>query len=149
MRGHTARTALALGAAAALAAATAPASATVPAGARRAAPPPVLVDCLWHPQVRPADFVLACGDGNSRLVSLHWSRWDAQAAVADGVNFVNDCKPYCAAGRFHGYAVVVRLDQPKTWEKHPDLRQYTRMTLTYQDAKPEQLPKSVTYPLWK
>ncbi|MEU5046023.1 hypothetical protein AB0G40_34550, partial [Streptomyces griseorubiginosus] len=34
---------------------------------------PVLVDCLWHPRVRPTNFMLACGDGNSRLASLHWT----------------------------------------------------------------------------
>ncbi|MFF9275972.1 hypothetical protein [Streptomyces griseosporeus] len=148
MRAHTVRTALALGALASLMAATAPVSASAGEHSRPAGPPPVLVDCLWHAQVRPADFVLACGDGNSRLVSLHWSRWDARAAVGEGVNMVNDCKPYCAAGRFHGYRVAVRLDKPLTWKKQPKLRQYTRMTLTFKDARPERLPQSVTYPLW-
>ncbi|MBN0042575.1 hypothetical protein JS756_00305 [Streptomyces actuosus] len=148
MRGHTVRTAIALGALASLAAATGPVAASARTDSRAAAPPPVLVDCFWHAKVRPANFVLACGDGNSRLVSLHWSRWDTRSAVADGVNMVNDCKPYCAAGRFHAYAVVVRLDHPRTWKKDPHLRHYTRMTLTYKNAHPERLAQSVTYPLW-
>ncbi|MEU0440502.1 hypothetical protein ABZ202_12100 [Streptomyces sp. NPDC006186] len=144
MRTHMVRTGLALGALAALTAATAPVSAS----ARQAESPPVLVDCLWHAQVRPAEFILACGDGNSRLVSLHWSRWDERAATAEGVNMVNDCKPYCAAGRFHDYAVTVRLDKPQTWKKDPKLRQYTRMTLTYENTRPERLAQTVVYPLW-
>ncbi|MFJ1967709.1 hypothetical protein ACIO93_03475 [Streptomyces sp. NPDC087903] len=153
MRGHTARSALALGAAALLAAAVQPASAVAPASSS-AAPVvkqvtrTVLVDCLWHPKVRPTEFILACGDGNSRLSSLHWSQWKGDAAVATGVNAVNDCKPYCAAGAFHDYPVVVSLDRPETWKKHPRLRHYTRMILTYPEARPEGFPPVVTYPLW-
>ncbi|GGT16389.1 hypothetical protein [Streptomyces chromofuscus] len=109
---------------------------------------PVLVDCFWHAEVRPTDFILACGDGNSRLADLKWQRWDRGAAVAEGINWVNDCKPYCAAGRFHPYAVTVRLDDSKPWEKHPDLRQYGEISLTYADARPEGFPRVVTYPLW-
>ncbi|MEV0977563.1 hypothetical protein [Streptomyces sp. NPDC049915] len=149
MRTHTLRAALILCAAASLAAATAPVSSASPAvHTARRAPAPVLVDCLWHPRVRPADFILACGDGNSRLGSLHWKRWGTGSAVAEGVNAVNDCKPYCAAGRFHSYAVKVRLDQPKPWKKHPQTRHYTRMTLTYTDGRPSGFERVVTYPLW-
>ncbi|WP_329342866.1 hypothetical protein OG866_41405 [Streptomyces sp. NBC_00663] len=109
---------------------------------------PVLVDCLWHPQVRPADFMLACGDGNSRLASLHWSRWDADGARARGVNWVNDCKPYCAAGHFHAYPVTVRLDRPQPWKKRPQVAHYSRITLEYPAARPEQFGPTVSYPLW-
>ncbi|MCF2434790.1 hypothetical protein LV779_08730 [Streptomyces thinghirensis] len=85
----------------------------VPLGTASAAPPaeratssqqtrdPVLVDRSRQPEVRPEAFLLACGDGNSRLVSLHWFRWDANAAVGRGSNAINDCDPYCAAGTFH------------------------------------------------
>ncbi|MER6248440.1 hypothetical protein [Streptomyces griseorubiginosus] len=110
--------------------------------------PPVLVDCLWHPRVRPTNFMLACGDGNSRLASLHWTRWDARGARADGVNWVNDCKPYCAAGRFHAYPVTVRLDRTRPWKKHPQVSHYSRITLTYPAARPAQFGPTVSYPLW-
>jgi hypothetical protein len=108
----------------------------------------VIVDCLWHPDVRPADFVIACGDGNSVLSSVHWSQWGADSAVAKAVNEVNDCKPYCAAGRFHSYPVVVRLDHPQPWKKDPQLRHYTRMSLTYTGGRPDGFGRVVTYPLW-
>ncbi|AWW41284.1 MULTISPECIES: hypothetical protein [Streptomyces] len=109
---------------------------------------PVLVDCFWKSQVRPEDFILACGDGNSRLTKLDWSHWNRRSAVARGLNAVNDCLPYCAAGRFHSYAVKVRLDRPEAWERHPDLKHYTRITLTYPHDRPERVPRTVTYSLW-
>ncbi|MGW8063711.1 hypothetical protein ACVV2G_15885 [Streptomyces ziwulingensis] len=134
------------------------ASLAVPLGTASAAPSaenasqrtrdPVLVDCSSRPDVRPEAFVLACGDGNSHLVSLHWSRWDADAAVGRGSNAVNDCVPYCAAGSFRSYPVTVRLDQPRTWGKDPGEWHYTRMTLTYTDGRPDGFPRTVTYPLW-
>ncbi|MCX5053909.1 MULTISPECIES: hypothetical protein [unclassified Streptomyces] len=154
MRRHTWSTAVTLCFAAALAAAaSAPSQArpTAPAAShtvRQQARVPVLVDCFWHADVRPTAFVLACGDGNSRLASMHWSQWGRTAAKARGVNIVNDCKPYCAAGRFHAYHVFVRLDHPKHWKKHPRLQHYTRMTLVYQGARPDTFPRTVTYPLW-
>ncbi|MBV7700128.1 hypothetical protein [Streptomyces sp. TRM70350] len=150
MKRHSMRAAITLCAAAALTATLGTASGA-PSNARttqQQAKDPVLVDCFWRPTTRPAEFMLACGDGNSRLASLEWSRWDGHAAVAKGVNWVNDCKPYCAAGRFHSYAVTVRLDDPKPWKKNPDLRQYGKISLTYTDGRPEGFPKVVTYPLW-
>nr|WSY49120.1 hypothetical protein OG999_02460 [Streptomyces sp. NBC_00886] len=109
---------------------------------------PVLVDCLWHSEVRPTDFMLACGDGNSRLTSLHWTYWNDNSAKATGFNVVNDCKPYCAAGKFHSYPVVVRLDNPQPWKKHPQVQHYSRISLTYTDGRPDEFAHVVTYPLW-
>jgi hypothetical protein len=125
------------------ASATRPAS--EPAGSRASAP--VLVDCLRQGQVRPADYILACGDGNSRLDGLHWSHWNATSATASGVNSVNDCDPYCAAGTFHSYEVTVRLDRPRAWPKNPGLEHFTRLQLTFPDARPEGYARVVTYPL--
>ncbi|MFF4659175.1 hypothetical protein [Streptomyces sp. NPDC001381] len=147
---HITRTAVMLCAALGLTAAIGTASAApgAPPSAPRQVAVPVLVDCLWHPKVRPADFLLACGDGNSRLVSLHWTQWGSRSARATGVNVVNDCKPYCAVGHFHRYAVAVKLDHPKPWKKHPQVQHYTRMVLTYPGDRPEQFPRVVAYPLW-
>ncbi|MEU9209749.1 hypothetical protein AB0D27_17800 [Streptomyces sp. NPDC048415] len=142
--------AITLGAAASLAGLMATASAAPPAAqaVKQQAARPVIVDCFWHSEVRPGDFILACGDGNSRLVSLHWSQWLSNSAVATGFNVVNDCKPYCAAGKFHSYAVVVRLDQPQPWKKRPHLQHYTRMSLVYTNGRPEGFERTVSYPLW-
>ncbi|MEU8950312.1 hypothetical protein [Streptomyces sp. NPDC048489] len=107
----------------------------------------VVLDCFSQPQVEPGDFVLACGDGNSRLTSLQWSRWGANSAVATGINMVNDCKPYCAAGTFRNYPVTVRLDRPQASKNDPQSTHYTRLTLLYTDTEPAGYGQTATYPL--
>lgn len=107
----------------------------------------VLLDCFQRPQVRPEAYMLACGDGNSRLVSLKWSRWGADGARGSGVNVANDCVPYCAAGTFHSYPVRVRLDGARPWAQHSGVRRYTQLTLTFTGDRPDKAPRSVTYPL--
>ncbi|MEU5540653.1 hypothetical protein, partial [Streptomyces sp. NPDC020362] len=136
MRGSLVGTAVTLAAGALLTASMTTATASPPAAAGRKTDTrqPVLVDCFSNRNVRPTDFILACGDGNSRLVELHWTQWSPDAATAVGVNAVNDCKPYCAAGTFRLYPVTVRLDRPQSWKKHPDVQHFTRMSLTYGGA---------------
>ncbi|QNP68408.1 hypothetical protein IAG44_02250 [Streptomyces roseirectus] len=124
------RTALAVCAVASLAA----------AGTTTPHPGTALPDCAGRALTRPADYVLACGDGNSRLTSLRWTRWDSSEARGHGVNVVNDCVPYCAAGTFRAYPVTVRLHAPKA-------RHYTEVTLTFTAGAPDRTPRTVTYPL--
>ncbi|WP_191874479.1 hypothetical protein [Streptomyces filipinensis] len=152
MRGSLVGTAATLAAGALLTGAMTTASASPPAPAATHAKSettrPVLIDCFFHRNVRPADFILACGDGNSRLSGLHWTEWGPDAAKAVGVNWVNDCTPYCAAGTFHSYPVVVRLTGGKQWTRHPSFARYTQMTLTYTDTRPDAFKQVMTYPLW-
>jgi hypothetical protein len=109
---------------------------------------PVFVDCLSKPQTRPQAFILACGDGNSRLSSLHWASWNGMSATAMGINLVNDCKPYCAAGTFRSYPVVVRLSDPEPWKKNPQLEHFTRLSLSFTGERPEGYQPVMTYSLW-
>lgn len=147
-------TAIILGAGTLLTASMTTASATPPASAQ-AAPRtvtqqsvPVLVDCTFRSHTQPENFILACGDGNSRLVAMHWSQWGPTAATAVGVNVVNDCKPYCAAGTFHGYPVVIRLERPQPWKRDPRVEHFTQLSLTYTDTRPEGYNRVMTVPLW-
>ncbi|MER6516175.1 hypothetical protein ACFWHQ_39105 [Streptomyces sp. NPDC060334] len=138
------RTATLLCAAAALVAGAVPASAQT-----RAAPEPLVVlDCSNEAQVRPEDYLLACGDGNSRLVRLDWEDWGPKTATATGTNMVNDCRPYCAAGRFHPHPVTVTFSNPKPWPAHPEVRRFTTVRLLYTDTVPSPIPKDVTYKLF-
>ncbi|NBM16713.1 hypothetical protein [Streptomyces sp. GC420] len=155
MRRHTFNTAVTLCAAALLTTAMGTAAFGTASAAPQTAPAvkqqsvrPVLVDCFWNADVRPDDFMLACGDGNSRLSSLDWSQWDPNSATATGINVVNDCKPYCAAGTFHSYPVIVRLEDPQPWAKHPQLQHYTEMELIYVNDKPDGFPQVLSLPLW-
>jgi hypothetical protein len=83
--------------------------ASVTSESTRAGAVPVFGGCTSKVRVRPASIVFACGDGNFFATRLHWSRWDAQEAVATGTGHQNDCVPDCAHGRFHTYAVSVGL----------------------------------------
>ncbi|WP_371614310.1 hypothetical protein [Streptomyces sp. NBC_00454] len=139
--------------AAAMAAAVIPASAHTGAApsARildpRAPDPVVVVDCFSQARLRPEEYLLACGDGNNRLVGLHWDSWGTRTATATGTDMVNDCRPYCAAGRFRAYPVTVTLSNPEAWPDHPDLRRFTTIRLLYTDTAPDPVPKDVTYKL--
>ncbi|WP_234432532.1 hypothetical protein [Streptomyces sp. NRRL S-378] len=123
------RTGILLSAAAALAAAAIPVSASQPTAAP--APDPVVVDCFSKPQTRPEEYLLACGDGNNRLVDLHWTTWGPQTATATGTDMVNDCRPYCAAGRFRPYPVTVTLSHPQPWPDHPGTQRFSTIRLLY------------------
>ncbi|MFF1341551.1 hypothetical protein ACFVYT_27120 [Streptomyces sp. NPDC058290] len=141
------RTATLLCAAAALVAGVVPASAQTRAAPEPDPQPVVVVDCFSQAQVRPEEYLLACGDGNNRLVRLNWDTWAAGKATATGTDMVNDCKPYCAAGRFRAYPVTVTLSKPEPWPGHPDIQRFTTMRLFYPHTAPSPVPKDVTYKL--
>ncbi|MFJ3922104.1 hypothetical protein [Streptomyces sp. NPDC090022] len=141
------RTAVLVCAAAALAGGTVSASATTAPAQDPAPDPVVLVDCFSEAQVRPDEYLLACGDGNNRLVRLDWDTWGPKTATATGTDLVNDCRPYCAAGRFHAYPVTVTLANPKPWAEHPDVQRFTTIRLLYTDTAPHPVPEDVTYKL--
>ncbi|MEU9037160.1 hypothetical protein AB0D45_19970 [Streptomyces sp. NPDC048352] len=125
------------------------AAAAVPASAAPtpAPDPVVVVDCSAQAQVRPEEYLLACGDGNNRLVALRWETWGPSTATATGTDMVNDCRPYCAAGRFRSYPVTVTLSRPEAWPDRPDVRRFTTIRLLYTDTAPAPVPKDVTYKL--
>lgn len=139
------RTATLLCAAAALVAAAVPASA---APARAPVPDPVVVvDCFSEDQVRPEEFLLACGDGNNRLVGLDWATWDRRTATATGTDMANDCRPNCAAGRFRSYPVSVTLSNPEPWPDRPGVERFTTIRLLFPHTAPTPVPKDVTFKL--
>ncbi len=94
----------------------------------------VVLNCLGHPQVRPGRFTLACADANDYLTGLAWKSWGPRLASATGVQAVNDCVPYCAAGHFHRYPVDVVLWHPTA--AGPGSQRYTSITLLYPGAHP-------------
>ena len=94
----------------------------------------VVLNCLGHPQVRPGRFTLACADANDYLTGLAWKSWGPRLASATGVQAVNDCVPYCAAGHFRRYPVDVVLWNPAA--AGPGSQRYTSITLLYPGAHP-------------
>ncbi len=111
----------------------------------------VVLNCQGQAQVRPAAFTLSCADGNDYLTRLSWTSWTAGLARATGVQEVNDCDPYCAAGHFHGYPVDVIFRGSAPVHGHPGRQRYTEVTLMYRGARPDfyrhQAPEISTLPL--
>lgn len=66
-----------------------------------------IVDCTGHQVVAPRSYVLACGDGNTALVRLHWTHWGGRRATATGTEELNLCVPDCADGRLARFPVRV------------------------------------------
>lgn len=85
-------------------------------------------------QVRPATIVIACADDNLQLTKLHWSSFGGTSAYGSGQYYVNNCTPYCAAGKFHSYpiSVVLSAAAPCT-DRHDD---YRRATVDFTDKRP-------------
>ncbi|MGZ6793316.1 MAG: hypothetical protein ACXVFV_10225 [Mycobacteriales bacterium] len=96
-----------------------------------AAPRPasrVLADCE-HLAYRPAQVVIACGDGGLVLTGLRWSAWTATRAAATGTARVKLCVPDCATGRTGAYPVRVVFDAPVA-------HVLSRAVLTYPGVQP-------------
>jgi hypothetical protein len=115
----------------------------------------VVISCQNRTQVRPGTFTLACADGNDYLTGLSWTSWTSRLASGYGTQHENDCIPYCAAGHFHAYPVLVVLWGSGPLRGNPGTQHYTRMTLIYPGARPKVYdghrwvePTSTTTSLW-
>jgi hypothetical protein len=86
----------------------------------------VWTGCTHKASVRPAEIVVACADANFYIDRLHWTRWTSTEAVALGVAHRNDCKPYCAAGRFRASPSTIRLS--RVVECVSGRREFSRIT---------------------
>lgn len=103
--------------------------AVAPAGAART---PGLLDCSRALQVRPATYVLACGDGNAGLARISWSRFGGATARGTGVLSVNGCDPNCAEGSYHRTRVRIVATRVRTIAGKPS---YSRLSLTRTNGK--------------
>ncbi len=142
--------------------ASAPTSATDSALITHSAPAAsgktVVVNCLSKQQTRPSSFILTCADANDVLADLHWVSWSSGAAFATGIEQINDCTPYCAAGKFISYPVLVDLWRPEPLPGHPGTSYFSRVTRVYTANRPPLYfcdgtratcyPQTSTFNLW-
>lgn len=124
--------ALALGLTLTASASAAPSRGTA-AAAAAAKPGVVVVNCLGRSQLDPRSFVLACADGNSALSAMSWTSWTPKLASATGTLVQNDCIPYCAAGHFHNYPVLIVLWDPV---RYGGEHRYADLTMIFTGARP-------------
>lgn len=64
--------------------------------------------------VQPAVITLMCGDGNSGVEEMAWTRWGASTATGQGEFFADQCIPNCAQGKRVTFPVRVTLSGVKT-----------------------------------
>jgi len=115
---------------------------------------PVVVSCGGKTQVRPGEYILACGDGGALAEGLNWAAWGSSSALASGTYALNDCTPDCAAGHFDAFPALVVLWGSQSLPGHAGVRYFTQVTIIYtgnrsytQDGKRYQLPQTQTDPL--
>lgn len=85
---------------------------------------------------------LGGANAGNRSAGIVWTKWTANVALGTGFNQLNDCNPYCARGRFHGYAVKVELWRPRTLA---GTLLFTRMTIYYTKGRPRNEPRHYTF----
>jgi hypothetical protein len=95
-------------------------------------------------KVKPASIVYT-GDGSAFLAGaarsnhrdkpLKWSSWTSSAGDGSGFNWVNNCNPNCAAGKFHAFALKLHAYRPRRLGGHLI---FTRMKVTYTGKKAHQ-----------
>jgi hypothetical protein len=138
--------------------ASAPTRATDTALTQRTAPHIVVINCNFKQQTRPSSLILTCADANDVLAGLHWVSWTPAAAFATGIEQINDCTPYCAAGKFINYPVLVNLWRPEPLPGHPGTLYFSRVTRVYTSNRPPLYhcngtrtcyPQTATFTLWR
>jgi hypothetical protein len=100
------------------------------------------------PTVKPAEIIYTgdgsgffAGPGNKKAGKLHWTVWNGTEGLGTGENWVDNCSPNCAAGKFSKYPVTLRVSQPKKESKY---LVFSRLTVTYTGKKPSH-QKSFTW----
>jgi hypothetical protein len=111
-----------------------------------AAAVPAFSGCVpgQRPAVRPPKITITCADANFYVTGLRWSSWTSKRAVGKGTAHVNDCRPYCAAGKFHTYGITIALSQPTGCRGHSVFK---LLTWHFGRAKPRDQPRddSINY----
>jgi hypothetical protein len=117
----------------------------------------VVINCQFKPEIRPSAMILTCADANDVLTGLHWVSWGTGAAFATGIEQINDCTPYCAAGKFINYPVLVDLWRAEPLPGHPGVLYFSRVTRVYTANRPPLYfcngthtcyPQTATFDLW-
>ena len=100
--------------------------------ATRPAPAPAIsvYDCANKPVVRPKEFDIFC-DGSNALVKLAWTSWNGTEAIGTGVQYIDNCVPNCAQGKWQHENAIVVLWRGEPVAHHKGQRAYTKMTLLY------------------
>ncbi len=92
---------------------------------------PVVIGCINKTEIRPSEYILACGDGNAYLYHVNWFVWGSSSALASGTYIFNDCTPSCVDGHGHSFGVLAVLWDVQPWPGHAGVRYFTRLTIIF------------------
>lgn len=95
-----------------------------------------------NPIAKPPDIVYS-GDGSQFFAGpqhrrtsgkLAWTTWNGSEGLASGYQWINNCSPSCANGKFTLYPVALKVYRPKHESKYFI---FTRLNVTYTGKKPD------------
>jgi hypothetical protein len=93
-----------------------------------------------NPVVKPSEIVysgdgshLFAGGAGNKVGKLHWTVWNSTEGLGTGYNWINNCNPSCANGKYAKYPVTLKVYQPK---KQSKFFIFTRLKVTYMGKKP-------------
>ncbi len=87
-------------------------------------------------------FFAGAKGSNNRAKPLTWSSWTASGGQGSGFNWLNNCKPNCAAGTFHTFAVKLDAYSPKRVGGHLI---FSRIKVTYTGQMPKHANRTQTW----
>jgi hypothetical protein len=94
-----------------------------------------------NPVVKPTEIIYS-GDGSEffagnrvgahKIGKLHWTVWNGSEGLGTGYQWINNCSPSCANGKFTQYPVTLKAYRPKHESKYYI---FTRLKVTYTGKK--------------
>jgi hypothetical protein len=128
----------------------------IAAGASAAAPTPTFPTFAGppskgNPVAKPGEIVYS-GDGSHlfggakgdrKIGKIHWTTWSSTEGLAAANNWVNNCEPSCANGKFTLYPITLKATAPKKEGKYFI---FTRLKVTYTHKKAGS-KQSFTWPI--
>jgi hypothetical protein len=106
-------------------------------------------------QIKPFEIIWT-GDGSGLFAGrgkaskrpsfgrLHWSAWSATEGRGWGANWLNNCVPFCAAGRFTPYNVNLTVYRPRVLS---GFKVFTRIKVHYTGTVPRGFKRTSIFTL--
>ena len=79
-----------------------------------------------------------------KLGRLHWSKWTVSEGRATGANWLNDCVPFCAAGKFTPFNVNLTVYRPRVLS---GFKVFTRIKVVYTGKVPHSYKRTGVFTL--
>jgi hypothetical protein len=94
-----------------------------------------------NPVSKPTEIVYTGDDseffaghkGAKKIGKLDWKTWNSTDGIASGYQYIDNCRPNCAAGKFATFPVTLKAYRPKKESKYLF---FTRLKVTYTAKEP-------------